>query len=156
MKAAAILIFIMINTTLSFGQAINVKDSVIQSLPKGAEEIESEANKSTYNIAGFSVYLNAGDAKVAPEYLKETQYGLYSKTLTNQAKYYLDTIKHYQHFKVLVKNFEPKDYKKTKIWFFCVNNTNDRCFNGWIEYANGERLKAETLLQELLNTTKFR
>jgi hypothetical protein len=156
MQTAAILIFIMINTTLSFGQTINIKDSVIQSLPKGAKEIDSETNKSIYNIAGFSVYLNAGDAKVAPEYLKETQYGLYSKNLTNQAKYYLDTIKQYQHFQVLVKNFEPQEYQKTKIWFFCVNNTNDRCFNGWIEYLNGKRLEAEKVLEELLNTTKFR
>jgi len=156
MKAAAILIFIMINTTLSFGQAINVKDSVIQSLPKGAEKIETEGNESTYNIAGFSVYLNAGDARVASEYLKELQYGLYSKTLANQAKYYQDTIKQYQHFKVLVKNFEPQDYQKTKIWFFCVNNTNERCFNGSIEYPNGKRLKAEKMLEELLSTTRFK
>jgi hypothetical protein len=173
MKILILMILGIIYANISYGQQTQIKNAVVMSLPKSSEKMmksmpNNKNSKSSifsqkiakdldiYRIGGYPVLINAGEAKVKTNYLKELELDLNRSATSAKYSYYNSAIKKYNNFDVLIRVRESKYDTIGFINFFCVNKTNERCFNGQLEYPIGERANAEKVIEDLLNSTNFK
>lgn len=160
----------------AFGQNKPLNDVVEIKLPKEVRKLakenwatlsKSSSKKSEidikfeagdfYELEGIKIILNSAIGSTPANHLEESKRGgdaLYHLDGSPLPPGYSSTIKALNNYKVLLTSYKRKDY--SYIHLLCVDNAHTAALAGVFEFEESNRAKAESELDKMLKSLKFK